>query len=68
MRKLVIRIGKLLGLIVLCGSLASCEDPQVYGSVGVSSYGGGGYYGGGYRGYGGSPRMGGSISVGGRIY
>jgi hypothetical protein len=45
-------------------SLSGCEDPQVYGSVGVSS-GYGGYYGGGY--YGGGPRMHTSISVGGRI-
>ena len=58
------RLTRLLALIVVCGGLASCEDPQVYGSVGVSSYGGGGYYG-GYRG---GPRMGGSVSIGGRIY
>lgn len=43
----------------LCLMLSSCEDPQVYGSIGVSSYGGGGYYGHG-RGYG-------SVSIGGRI-
>lgn len=50
-------------LLVLLGaaSLASCEPPQIYGSVGYSSYSGGGYYGGG-------PRFGTSISVGGRIY
>ena len=58
------------GIIVLAGSVLSltgCDDPQVYGSVGVSSgYGGyGGYYG-GYRGWG-APRMHTSISVGGRI-
>ena len=49
-------------------SLSGCDDPQVYGSVGVSSgYGGyGGYYG-GYGGWG-QPRMRTSISVGGRIY
>ena len=47
-------------LTLLLASLSGCEDPQVYGSIGVSSYGGGGYYGGG-------PRMGGSLSVGGRI-
>ena len=47
-------------LAIVCGMVAGCEDPQVYGSIGVSSYGGGGYYG--------SPRVGGSISVGGRIY
>lgn len=47
-------------LLLLSGLLSSCEDPQVYGSVGYSSYSGGGYYGrGGY---------GTSISVGGRIY
>ena len=45
-------------------SLTGCSDPQVYGSVGVSS-GYGGYYGGGY--YGGGPRMHTSISIGGRI-
>lgn len=50
---------RLLGLIAVCGSLSSCDDPQIYGSIGVSSYGGGGYYG--------SPRVGGSISIGGRI-
>jgi hypothetical protein len=53
----------LRALLVLLGaaSLASCEPPQIYGSVGYSSYSGGGYYGGG-------PRFGTSISVGGRIY
>ena len=45
---------------LLLGLLASCEPPAVYGSVGYSSYSGGGYYGGG--GYGTS------IRVGGRIY
>ena len=49
--------------LVLLGAavLASCEPPQVYGSVGYSSYSGGGYYRGG-------PSYGTSISVGGRIY
>ena len=46
----------------LCLMLSGCEDPQVYGSVGVSSYSGGGYYG-----RGGGSRYGGSISIGGRI-
>jgi hypothetical protein len=46
-------------LLALAASLASCEQPQVYGSVGYSSYSGGGYYGGG--GYGGSIRVGGRI-------
>lgn len=56
----------LLGAIL---SLGGCSDPQIYGSVGVSSgyggYYGGPYYGGGY--YGGGPRMRTSISIGGRI-
>lgn len=59
MKKTAGKIGKLLALLVLCSQLSACDDPQVYGSVGVSSYGGGGYYG--------SPRVGGSISIGGRI-
>jgi hypothetical protein len=51
-------------LAALVASLSGCDDPQVYGSVGVSS-GYGGYYG-GYNGWG-SPRMHTSISIGGRI-
>ena len=43
----------------LCAGVAGCEDPQVYGSIGVSSWGGSGFHG--------SPRIGGSISIGGRI-
>ncbi len=47
------------GLLVAVGSmLASCESPQVYGSVGYSYYGGG-YYG---------PGMRTSVRIGGRIY
>ena len=57
MKTLVNRIVKAMLLALLCASLASCDPPQVYGSVGYSSYGGG--YGGGY---------GGSVRVGGRIY
>ncbi|MFT7286020.1 MAG: hypothetical protein ACI87W_000123 [Halieaceae bacterium] len=53
-----------LPLALLLLSLTGCEDPQVYGSVGVSS-GYGGYYG-GYGGWN-QPRMHTSISVGGRI-
>ena len=49
--KLTIRI---LAIVLIGVSVSSC-DPQVYGSVGVSSWGGG---------YG-SPRVGGSISIGG---
>ncbi|MEJ2274303.1 MAG: hypothetical protein P8Y01_06980 [Woeseiaceae bacterium] len=45
-------------LVTLCSLLASCEPPQVYGSVGYSSYSGG-YYGSGF---------GTSIRIGGRIY
>lgn len=54
-------------LVMSVLSLSGCEDPHVYGSVGVSTgYGGyGGYYG-GYGGWG-APRMRTSISVGGRI-
>lgn len=61
MKQKMIRAVRLLTVIGACLSLSACEEPRVYGSIGVSSYGGGGYYGGG-------PRMGGSISVGGRIY
>lgn len=50
---------RLLGVAVLAAAIAGC-DPQVYGSIGVSS---------GYSSWGGygSPRVGGSISIGGRI-
>ncbi len=53
------RLVRPLIALALCAGLASCEPPQVYGSVGYSSYSGGGYYGGG--GYGGSVRIGGRI-------
>ena len=43
-------------------SLAGCDDPKVYGSVGISS----GYS--SYGGYNSGPRMRGSITVGGRIH
>lgn len=55
------RLLRIILLGSLCLGLSGCEDPQVYGSVGFSSYNGGGYYG---RGGGG---MGTSISIGGRI-
>jgi hypothetical protein len=45
-------------LLGLCIGLSSCEEPRVYGSIGVSSYGG----------YHGGARVGGSVSIGGRIY
>ena len=60
MKHTITRIAKIVAVAILCGSLSACEDPQVYGSIGVSSYGGGGYHGG--------SRMGGSVSIGGRIY
>ena len=47
-------------LLALCSLLGSCEPPAVFGSVGYSSYGGGGYYGGG--------GFGTSVRIGGRIY
>ena len=50
---------RILLIGVLCLGLTGCEDPQIYGSVGFSSYSGGGYYGGG--------GLGTSISIGGRI-
>jgi hypothetical protein len=62
-----IRIARLIFLTVLFAGLSGCEDPQVYGSVGVSS-GYSSYYGGGYGRYNSGPRMRGSIGVGGRIY
>jgi hypothetical protein len=52
--------GRILLVASLCLALSGCEDPQVYGSVGFSTYSGGGYY--GHRG------MRTSMGVGGRIY
>jgi uncharacterized membrane protein len=54
------RAAGISALLAVCSLLASCEPPAVYGSVGYSSYSGGGYYGGG--------GMGTSIRIGGRIY
>jgi hypothetical protein len=54
------RVAGISVLLALCSLLASCEPPAVYGSVGYSSYSGGGYYGGG--------GMSTSVRVGGRIY
>ena len=45
-------------IIGLCASLSSCEPPEIYGSVGFSSFGGG-YHGSG---------IGTSVRIGGRIY
>ena len=47
-------------LAVLTASLSGCSDPNVYGSIGISS-GYGGYYGGH------GPNVRTSISIGGRI-
>lgn len=62
-----LKLLKGLLLVSVFSVLSGCDDPQVYGSVGVSSgysnYGG--YHGGRY-GYGG-PGVRTSISVGGRI-
>ena len=59
MRRRTMRTLRILVLGLLCLGLSGCDDPQVYGSIGFSSYSGGGYYGGG--------GMGTSISIGGRI-
>ncbi len=62
-----LRVTKLIVLLALCSILSACDDPQVYGSVSFSSYGGGGYYGPGYRpGYPSTYRS--SVTIGGRIY
>ncbi len=62
--QVMIRVAKLILALCLMGSLSGCDDPQVYGSVGVSS----GYSSyGGYGRYNTGPRMHGSITVGGRI-
>ena len=64
--RLIAKIIQVCALAVLALSLTGCDDPQVYGSVGVSSgYSSYGHYGG--HGYNSGPRMRGSISVGGRI-
>ena len=58
--KTLIRLVKMTAVIVVCTSLAGCDDVRVYGSVGYSGYNGyGGYHGGG-------PRT--SVTVGGRLY
>lgn len=52
---------RLAAVAVLASSLSGCDDPQIYGSIGVSS----GYS--SWGGYGSGPRVGGSITIGGRI-
>jgi len=59
----VVRWLKLVAIAIVAAGLGGCDDPQVYGSIGVSS----GYSSWGGSRYGGNPRVGGSISVGGRI-
>lgn len=54
----VLRVAALAGLVL---SLAGCDDPHVYGSIGVST----GYSSWGHGGWGGG--IGTSISIGGRI-
>jgi len=58
MRRKFFSFFRLALLLTACAGLASCDDPQVYGSVGFSNYHGG-HYGGGMRT---------SIGIGGRIY
>ncbi len=56
------RIVKIGLLLLAATSLASCDNPpQVYGSVGFSSFSGGGYHRGGSS-------FGTSVTVGGRIF
>jgi hypothetical protein len=59
MKQTIFRLARIALLVSACSVLASCEPPAVYGSVGYSSYSGGGYHGGG--GYGTSVRVGGRI-------
>lgn len=56
----ILRRLRLAAVMLLALGFAGCDDPQVYGSIGVSS----GYS--SWGGYGGS-RVGGSITMGGRI-
>ncbi len=59
--KVFFRFFKYTLLLLAFSSLPGCDDPQVYGSVGVSS----GYS--SYGRHGSGSRMHGSITVGGRI-
>ena len=56
--KAFFRFAKLTAILIVCSSVAGCDDVSVYGSVGYSNYGG--YHGGG--------RYGTGVRVGGRIY
>ena len=67
MKSAIMTLSKILAVATLSLACSGCDDPQVYGSVGVSSYsGGGGYYGGRY-GHRGGTGMRTSVSIGGRI-
>ena len=52
------RVGRVVMIVALCSLFASCDDPQIYGSVGFSTFSGSGWHGGG---------MGTSVTIGGRI-
>ena len=58
MKQNMINVARLAILLLACSALGGCDDMRVYGSVGVSSYSGGGW---------GSPGFGTSVTVGGRI-
>jgi hypothetical protein len=61
--RVLLRGLSVVAVAAIMASLSGCDDPQVYGSVGVSSgYSSYGHYRGGYN-----PRVRTSISVGGRI-
>jgi len=56
----IVRVALLAALV---GSLSGCNDPHIYGSIGISSGYGGGYHHGGWN-----SGISTSISVGGRIH
>jgi hypothetical protein len=55
--KVIQRLTQVFLFAILLGHVAACDNARVYGSIGVSSYGGSV----------GGTRVGGSISIGGRI-
>ena len=57
-RNQLLRGLRLTLLVSVCTLFASCDDPQIYGSVGFSSFSGSGWGGGG---------VGTSVTIGGRI-
>jgi hypothetical protein len=59
--RVLAKIAGLCLVVAMATGLSGCSDPQVYGSIGISS-GYGGHYGG--RG----PHVNTSFSVGGRIF